>query len=213
MLRVATWACPALRQTGPFRRGQGAAACRAAERATAEPVERSMPWKSRDEPTGPDAVKEARRLRLHQRILRDFGRIALEDLEINSLLQRAVAQAARATGVRHTKIMRYRTEQGDLLAEAGFGWRPGVVGKARFGIDAPSPAGRALQTGQPVVIDDIRDHPEFRIHPVVAEHGIASLLNVPVRFDGIIRGVLEADSEEPGHFDDLDAEFLEAMAA
>src|SRR3954471_24629654 len=77
-----------------------------------------MPWKSRDEPTGPDAVREARRLRLHQRILRDFGRIALEDLEIGSLLQRAVAQAARATGVRHTKIMRYRTEQGDLLAAA-----------------------------------------------------------------------------------------------
>ena len=81
-------------------------------------------------------MKEVRRLRLHQRILRDFGRIALEDLEIGSLLQRAVAQAARATGVRHTKIMRYRTEQGDLLAEAGFGWRAGVIGKARFGIDA-----------------------------------------------------------------------------
>jgi two-component system, sensor histidine kinase PdtaS len=90
-----------------------------------------MPFKAlRDEPTGPDPVKEARRLRLHQRILRDFGRIALEDLEIGSLLQRAVAQAARATGVRHTKIMRYRTEQGDLLAEAGFGWRRGVVGNS-----------------------------------------------------------------------------------
>jgi len=82
-----------------------------------------MPWKARDEPTGPDAVKEVRRLRLHQRILRDLGRIALEDLEIGSLLQRAVAQAARATGVRYTKIMRYRTEQGDPLAEAAFGSR------------------------------------------------------------------------------------------
>jgi two-component sensor histidine kinase/putative methionine-R-sulfoxide reductase with GAF domain len=167
----------------------------------------------RDDPTGPDARQDARRLRLHQRILRDFGRIALEDLEIGPLLQRVVAQVARATGVRHTKIMRYRTEQGDLLVEAGYGWRPGVVGKARFGIDAASPSGRALQTGQPVVIDDIRDHPEFRVHPVIAEHGIISLLNVPIRYDGIIWGVLEADSEQPSHFDDLDAEFLEAMAA
>src|SRR3954451_6715057 len=173
-----------------------------------------MPFKSsRNEPVGSDVVKEARRLRLHQRMLRDFGQIALEDLEIGSLLQRAVAQAARATGVRHTKIMRFRTEQGDLLAEAGFGWRPGVVGKARFGIDAAAPPGRALQTGQPVVVDDLRGHPEFRIHPVLAEHGIVSLLNGPIRFDGITWGVLEADSEEPGHFDDLDAEFLEAMSA
>lgn len=167
----------------------------------------------RDDPTDPDARQDARRLRLHQRILRDFGRIALEDLEIGPLLQRAVAQVARATGVRHTKIMRYRTEQGDLLVEAGYGWRPGVVGRARFGIDAASPSGRALQTAQPVIIDDIRDHPEFRVHPVIAEHGIISLLNLPIRYDGIIWRVLEADSEQPSHFDDLDAEFLEAMGA
>jgi GAF domain-containing protein len=62
----------------------------------------------------------------------------------------------------------------------------GMVGKARFGIDAASPSGRALQTGQPVIIDDIRDHPEFRVHPVIAEHDIISLLNLPIRYDGII---------------------------
>jgi two-component system, sensor histidine kinase PdtaS len=167
----------------------------------------------RDDPASPDPVKEARRLRLHQRILRDFGRIALEDLEIGSLLQRAVTQTARATGVRHSKIMRYRTEQGDLLAEAGFGWRAGVIGKARFGIDSASPPGRCLQTGQPVVIEDIRNHPEFRSHPTFSEHGLVALLNVPIRFDGVIWGTLETDSEQPGHFDDLDVEFCEAMAA
>jgi two-component sensor histidine kinase/putative methionine-R-sulfoxide reductase with GAF domain len=167
----------------------------------------------RDSPAGTDLAAEVRRLRLHQRILRDFGRIALEDLEVKPLLQRATAQAARATGVKHTKIMRYRTEHGDLLAEAGVGWRPGVIGKARFGIDTASPPGRALQTGQPVLIDDIRGHPEFRLHPVFVEHGLVALLNVPIRFDGIIWGTLEADSEQPGHFDELDIEFLETMAS
>ena len=161
----------------------------------------------------PAEVEDARRRRLHQRILRDFGRIALEELEIGPLLQRAVAQAARATGVRHTKVMRYRVEQGDLLVEAGVGWKPGVVGKARFGTDPASPSGRALRTGQAVVIDDIRGHPEFRLHPVIAEHGIVSLLNVPVTFDSVAWGVLEADSERPGHFGEADAEFLETMAA
>jgi two-component sensor histidine kinase/putative methionine-R-sulfoxide reductase with GAF domain len=109
--------------------------------------------------------------------------------------------------------MRYRTEHGDLLAEAGVGWRPGVIGKARFGIDTASPPGRALQTGQPVLIDDVRGHPEFRVHPTFAEHGLVALLNVPIRFDGIIWGTLEADSEQPGHFDELDIEFLETMAS
>lgn len=160
-----------------------------------------------------EATSVVQRLRLHQRILRDFGRIALEDIEVKPLLQRAVAQAARATGVRHTKIMRYRMDQGDLLVEAGVGWRPGIVGKARFGSDPAAPPGRALQTGQAVVVDDLRGHPEFRQHPVMVEHGIVSLLNVPISFDGVTWGVLEADSEEPGHFDEADIEFLEAMAA
>jgi len=159
-----------------------------------------------------DAAQAVRHLRLHQRILRDFGRIALEELEIGPLLQRAVAQAARATGVRHTKVMRYRVEQGDLLVEAGMGWKEGMVGKVRFGTDPASPSGRALQTGQPVLIEDIRGHAEFRLHPVIAEHGIVSLLNVPVSFDSMVWGVLEADSERPGHFDEADVEFLEALA-
>jgi two-component system, sensor histidine kinase PdtaS len=64
-----------------------------------------------------------------------------------------------------------------------------------------------------VLIDDIRGHPEFRLHPVIAEHGIASLLNVPVTLDGVVWGVLQADSERPGHFGEADAEFLETMAA
>lgn len=165
-----------------------------------------------DEALSSPAMVELQRLRLNQRILRDFGRIALEELELGSLLQRAVAQVARATGVRHTKIMRYRVEHGDLLIEAGVGWQPGVIGRARFGTDPGSPSGRALQTGQAVLIDDIREHPEFRLHPVIAEHGIVSLLNVPISFDGVSWGVLEADSEEPGHFGELDVQFLETMA-
>jgi len=84
---------------------------------------------SPDEPRIRDSAEEVQRLRLHMRILRDFGRIALEELEIGPLLQRAVAQVARATGVRHVKIMRDRIEQGDLLVEAGIRW--GSLGRAR----------------------------------------------------------------------------------
>ena len=164
-------------------------------------------------PDGAGDAAELDRRRLHARILRDFGRIALEELEIGPLLQRAASQAARATGVRHTKIMRYRPEEGDLLAEVGFGWRPGVIGRARFGTDAAAPPGRAFQTAEAVLIGDIRRDPGFRIHPVLAAHGIVSLLNVPISFDGQSWGVLEADSEEPDHFGEADVEFLETMAA
>lgn len=152
------------------------------------------------------------RLRQHRRLLLDFGRIALEDLPLRPLLQRAAAQVARAAGVRHAKVMRYRPDQGDLLVEAGVGWRSGVVGRARLGADIASPSGRAVQTGEPVVVGDLRAEPEWRIDPILADHGIVALANVPLAFDGRVWGVLEADSDRPRHFGLDEREFLELVA-
>ncbi|MBC4017767.1 GAF domain-containing protein [Siccirubricoccus deserti] len=56
-------------------------------------------------------------------------------------------------------------------------------------------------------------HPECGLHPVLVGHGIVSLLSIQIRLDGNIWGMLEVDSGQPGQFDDLDAEFLEALAA
>ena len=150
--------------------------------------------------------------RLHWRILLDFGRIALEDLEMQPLLQRAMAQIARGTGIRHTKIMRYRPDTGDLLAVAGTGWSTGFVGKARFAVDVASPPGRCVQTGQPVVIEDLPGNPEFRLAKSLAEHSIVAVANVPIIFDGKTWGVLEIDSDRAGQFNESDLDFLQAMS-
>jgi len=108
--------------------------------------------------------------------------------------------------------MRYRPTMGDLLIEAGIGWKPGVVGHTKLGADIASPAGRALQSRQPVRIDDLPNDKDFRFLPSLREHGIVSVLNVPVSADGVVWGVLEVDSETPRHFSEDDATFLTAMA-
>src|SRR4051794_36978088 len=122
----------------------------------------------------PEAFLE--RLRRYQEILRDFSRIALGGTELGRLLQLTCVQAARGTGIKHTKVLRYRPADGDLLMEAGIGWRPGVVGHARFGTDISSPPGRALRSRQPVMVDDLRSDADFRYSPVLRRHGIVSLL-------------------------------------
>ncbi len=146
------------------------------------------------------------------RILLDFGRIALEDLEVQSLLQRAVAQVSRGTGIRHAKVARYRPEHGDLLVEAGVGWKPGVVGRARFALDASSPPGRCVLTGQPVIVEDLRGNPAYRTHATLAEHNLVAVANVPISFNAKIWGVLEVDSARPGALHQADVEFLEGMS-
>jgi GAF domain-containing protein len=147
----------------------------------------------------------------YQDILTDYTRLVAEARDLNRLLQLTCVQAARSIGIRRTKIMRYRPATGDLLIEAGIGWKPGVVGQVMLGTDVASPSGRALQTRQPVVIDDLPNDPGFRYSPVLQEHGIVSALNVPVAADGVVWGVLEVDSETPRHFSQSDVKFLTAM--
>ena len=57
-------------------------------------------------------------------ILVDFSRMVAESADLQRLLQLTTLQAARGVGIRHTKIMRYRPEEGNLLIVVGVGWNP-----------------------------------------------------------------------------------------
>ncbi|TPG53544.1 GAF domain-containing protein [Roseomonas nepalensis] len=151
------------------------------------------------------------RLRRYGEILSDFGRMTGESNEVDRLTQLACVQAARGIGIRHTKVLRYRPEVGDLLVVAGVGWGPGVVGHVSLGTDLASPPGQALQTRLPNVVADLPNDPEYRYSGLLRDHGIVSLLNVPVAVDGYVWGVLEVDSQEPRHFGQDDVRFLSAL--
>jgi two-component system, sensor histidine kinase PdtaS len=157
--------------------------------------------------TGSDLDRAAR----YQEILVDFSRMVSESDDLQRLLQLTTLQAARGIGIRHTKLMRYRQEHGDLLIVAGVGWNPGIVGHVTVGADVRSPAGCALQSRQPVTVEDLPNDPEFRYPPVLRDHGIVAALNVPVAVDGTVWGVLEVDSEVSRHFGQMDINFLLVM--
>ncbi len=166
-----------------------------------------MPNRNRSDP-------EARLARLleYQRALASFSRVASEALPPERLMQHACAQVSRVTHIRRSKVLRYRPDRGDLLIVAGVGWKPGVVGHATLPIDSASPPGRSVQTAAPVMAEDIRASREYRLSPLLRDHGVVSLLNVPVMIDGSNWGVLEVDSSEPRAFDEGDVGFLTACA-
>jgi two-component sensor histidine kinase len=148
----------------------------------------------------------------YQRTLATFTRIVDEPASVPGLLQNAVAQVARITHIKHVKILRYRADRGDLLVEAGVGWKPGVVGHASFGADRFSAPGRSMQTGAPVAVEDIANDPEFRYSDVLREHGIVSVLNVPIFVDGRHWGVLEVDTVERTTFAEFEVHSLSIFA-
>jgi len=155
---------------------------------------------------------ETDKLRQHQRIIIDLGLLASQTMPLEQFLRHAVSQVALALEVSHSKIMRYRPEQGDLLLVAGIGWRNGVVGQTTFGIDMSSAPGRAFQTAEAVVVEDVRSNDEFRPAPSLIEHGIVSLVNVPVVIDNAAWGVLEVDHVEKRDFRENTVDFLLAVS-
>jgi two-component sensor histidine kinase/putative methionine-R-sulfoxide reductase with GAF domain len=165
-----------------------------------------------DVPTASTEQLTLDRVREYQRVVEALSRIGPQALTPQQLMQHVTAQVSRATMISRTKVLRYRPEKGDLLVEAGVGWKPGVVGNATLAVDYRSPAGRAFQTGAPVTIEDIRETDEFRTPDLLREHGIVAIINVPVLIDGFTWGVLEADSTQPGCFDQWDVSFLSVVA-
>jgi two-component sensor histidine kinase/putative methionine-R-sulfoxide reductase with GAF domain len=152
------------------------------------------------------------RLREYQRVLSAFTRVASEQMELHNLLHHATAQAASVTHIKRAKVMRYRPECGDLLVEAGVGWNDRVVGHATLGVDHRSPPGRSIQTAGPIAIEDLPNDTEYDYSGLLRDHGIVSLLNVPIMIDGRTWGVLEVDTERPTVFDEIDIEFLGTLA-
>lgn len=148
----------------------------------------------------------------YQRALAMFTRIVDEPASVPGLLQNAAAQVARITHIKHVKVLRYRPDRGDLLVEAGVGWKPGVVGHVSFGADRFSAPGRSMQTGAPVAVEDIANDPEFRYADVLREHRIVSVLNVPIFVEGTHWGVLEVDTVEKTTFAEFEVHSLAIFA-
>ena len=148
----------------------------------------------------------------YQRALAVFTRIVDEPASVPGLLQNAVAQVARITHIKHVKVLRYRADRGDLLVEAGVGWKPGVVGHVSFGADRFSAPGRSIQTGAPVAVEDIANDPEFHYADVLREHNIVSVLNVPIFVDGTHWGVLEVDTLEKTTFAEFEVHSIAIFA-
>jgi two-component sensor histidine kinase/putative methionine-R-sulfoxide reductase with GAF domain len=152
------------------------------------------------------------RLLLERAKLADFGLLAVEGAELDELLQAAAAEAARSLDVSYVKVLEYLAEEKCLLVRAGVGWGEGVVGQARIGADIESPAGYALQTGRPVISNELHKEERFCMPALLRDHGVKSAANVIIKTRATVFGVLEADSREPCVFTEDDVKFLQGYA-
>lgn len=155
---------------------------------------------------------QAEQLRRHQKALADFGLEAFRSEDLDALLGQAAHRVSEALGVELVKIMELLPHRHELLIRAGVNWRPGVVHRVTLSAGADSPAGYALLHNEAVISPDVSTETRFPIPPVLAEHGVHSMVNVIIAGDEQPFGVLEVDARQARHFDEDDIAFLRNYA-
>ena len=123
------------------------------------------------------------------------------------------ARIAEGADTPMAKILEHRPAEREMLVRAGWGLKPGIVGRSRVKIDASHPAGECFQRTMPVFVSDVSERGDYHLPPIYAEHGVVASLNVPIIGKDGRYGVLEVDCRERRDFDALDLSFLAAVAS
>lgn len=148
-----------------------------------------------------------------QAALAAFGSFAFREPDLLKILTEAARTCAASLEVPFSKVCRYRADKSDLLIEAGWGWKLGVVGRVVSQADESSPQGRAYVTGRPVIIRNINTANDLTLPGFYKEHGIVSTVDVVIpAIEGVPYGVLEIDSTEQHQYDEHDINFLTGFA-
>lgn len=150
-----------------------------------------------------------------QKLLAEFGRMALQVEDPQDLLQRAVELCAKGLNAPYCKVLEYQANRDLLVMQAGIGWNVADIGIATLGADMESPAGFAFHAKEAVVSNHLLDETRFRTPKLLKDYGIRRAVNVLIDRGGRTQnayGVLEVDSPDPGQFDEADVEFLSGCA-
>jgi two-component sensor histidine kinase/putative methionine-R-sulfoxide reductase with GAF domain len=160
-----------------------------------------------------ERISRLKKVLRQQEALAKFGGRALQEEDLTKILTDAAELCATGLGVRYGKVLRYRAPSGDLIVEAGFGWRENVIGKSIARADDSSPAGKAYRTRKPIITPDVSKTHGASLPSIYPDHGVISCVNVLICDSGDEPyGVLEADSDKPRKFDRYDIHFLTGFA-
>ncbi|ESQ75329.1 histidine kinase dimerization/phosphoacceptor domain -containing protein [Asticcacaulis sp. AC402] len=160
-----------------------------------------------------DNAARVYKLLRQQAAIAGFGSYALREGDLHKVLTEAARVCALGLDVPFSKVCRFRESENDLLVEAGYGWKPGVVGNVVSRADESTPQGRAFITGQPSIANDLRADNGFELPPFYADHGIISTVDVVIHIkDKQPYGVLEIDNNVQQNYDQHDINFLTGFA-
>ena len=142
-----------------------------------------------------------------------LGQRALSGVPLSDLMGEAVALVADTMNVDYVCIVEYQPGTRELRVRADTGTEAGAPSLVGETVDAESPAGRALLSDSPLVVDDFRVDMRFRRAPFIHAQGITSGMTAVVPGREHPYGVLGVFSRFRRAFSQNDVQLLEAFAS
>jgi two-component system CheB/CheR fusion protein len=141
-----------------------------------------------------------------------LGRTALAGSELQVLFDQAAKAVAEQLDCEFSEVLALQPGSGGLLLQAGIGWKQERVGQATPGGEVRSLGGYILQTGGPVILEDIAREKRFRLSELHRDYGIVSGAGVIVGPEDKRWGALCVLSTRRRQFTVDDVTFLQAVA-
>ena len=141
-----------------------------------------------------------------------LGRLALEEQELETVLDHAAGTIAGTLAVELCEVFEVTPRGSALRLAAGAGWPDGELRRALVPAGPETQVGYTIAHPEPVVTTDIASEPRFAFPTVLAEAGARSGITVTIGARDRVWGVLGAHGRAPRSFAPDEADFLRAVA-
>lgn len=153
------------------------------------------------------------RLRVGHRAIAELGRLELQDIGLDVLMDRALELVAQTLEVAYCEVLQLLPGDKSLLLQAGLGWGKEIVGAARIEANGESQAAYTLQVGEPVIALNLGQEVRFiEAELFTSRARLASGITALIGDKSDPFGVLGAHASVPHAFYYDDLNFLQAIA-
>ncbi|HSV47465.1 MAG TPA: PAS domain S-box protein, partial [Ramlibacter sp.] len=158
-------------------------------------------------------VKQALQRARYAEHVAQFGRLAVDAPDTQTLMARTPALVAEVLQVEMAKILMLEPSGRELRIAAGVGLLPGEVVDDRLAIEPDVLAAQVIAQGRPVLVNDDDPSCGFALAAPYRTAGFVCELSVPLSDRGRTLGALVVRSRTPRRFGEDEVRFLEALSS
>jgi signal transduction histidine kinase len=151
--------------------------------------------------------------RAHQQtVIAALGQFALREPDIIAFLNQAMVLVSQTLETEFCDVLEWLPDENLFRLRAGTGWKQGSVGQATMPSGSASQAGFTLESGEPVVVNDLNTEKRFQPSPFLQEHGVVAGITVNIQGHRHPFGVLGAHTSRRRSFTEDEVHFLFSVA-